>query len=138
MPGPTGSRCSEILDPERTEILFNSTWSDKLGADGMIRVAATYTVARMLEREDFGNRFRSNQPIAIHEFLYPLMQGYDSVAMKCDIELGGTDRSSTCWSGASCKGISGSRPSASHHAAAGGPGRDQQDVQVAGKLRRHQ
>ena len=82
----------KILDPERTEILFNSTWSDKLGADGMIRVAATYTVARMLERDDFGNRFRTNQPIAIHEFLYPLMQGYDSVAMKCDIELGGTDQ----------------------------------------------
>ena len=82
----------KILDSERTEILFNSTWSDKLGADGMIRVAATYTVARMLERDDFGKRFRSNQPIAIHEFLYPLMQGYDSVAMKCDIELGGTDQ----------------------------------------------
>jgi len=82
----------KILDPERTEIMFNSTWSDKLGADGMIRVAATYTVARMLERDDFGKRFRSNQPIAIHEFLYPLMQGYDSVAMKCDIELGGTDQ----------------------------------------------
>src|SRR3972149_2619731 len=82
----------KILDPERTEILFNSTWSDKLGADGMIRVASTYTVARMLERDDFGKRFRSNQPIAIHEFLYPLMQGYDSVAMKCDIELGGTDQ----------------------------------------------
>ena len=82
----------KILDPGRTEIMFNSTWSDKLGADGMIRVAATYTVARMLERDDFGNRFRSNQPIAIHEFLYPLMQGYDSVAMKCDVELGGTDQ----------------------------------------------
>ena len=82
----------KILDPERTEIMFNSTWSDKLGADGMIRIAATYTVARMLERDDFGNRFRTNQPIAIHEFLYPLMQGYDSVAMKCDIELGGTDQ----------------------------------------------
>ena len=82
----------KILDSERTEIMFNSTWSDKLGADGMIRVAATYTVARMLERDDFGKRFRSNQPIAIHEFLYPLMQGYDSVAMKCDIELGGTDQ----------------------------------------------
>ncbi len=82
----------KILDPERTEILFNSEWSDKLGAAGMIRVASTYTVARMLERDDFGKRFRSNQPIAIHEFLYPLMQGYDSVAMKCDIELGGTDQ----------------------------------------------
>ena len=82
----------KILDPARTEILFNSEWSDKLGADGMIRIASTYTVARMLERDDFGKRFRSNQPISIHEFLYPLMQGYDSVAMKCDIELGGTDQ----------------------------------------------
>jgi len=82
----------KILDPERTEILFNSEWSDKLGAAGMIRVASTYTVARMLERDDFGKRFRASQPIAIHEFLYPLMQGYDSVAMKCDIELGGTDQ----------------------------------------------
>jgi len=82
----------KILDPEHTEILFNSEWSDKLGAAGLIRVASTYTVARMLERDDFGKRFRSNQPIAIHEFLYPLMQGYDSVAMKCDIELGGTDQ----------------------------------------------
>jgi len=82
----------KILDPDRTEVMFNSAWSDKLGADGLIRVAATYTVARMLERDDFGTRFRSNQPIAIHEFLYPLMQGYDSVAMKCDIELGGTDQ----------------------------------------------
>ena len=82
----------KILDSDRTEVLFNSVWSNELGAAGMIRVAATYTVARMLERDDFGKRFRSNQPIAIHEFLYPLMQGYDSVAMKCDIELGGTDQ----------------------------------------------
>ena len=82
----------KILDPERTEILFNSAWSDKLGAEGMIRLAARYTVARMLERDDFGKRFRGNQPIAIHEFLYPLMQGYDSVAMKSDVELGGTDQ----------------------------------------------
>ncbi|MSQ70836.1 MAG: tyrosine--tRNA ligase [Betaproteobacteria bacterium] len=82
----------KILDPDRTEILFNSEWSDRLGAAGMVRVAATYTVARMLERDDFNKRFRSNQPIAIHEFLYPLMQGYDSVAMKSDVELGGTDQ----------------------------------------------
>jgi len=82
----------KILDSEMTEILFNSAWSDKLGAEGMIRLAARYTVARMLERDDFGKRFRSNQPIAIHEFLYPLMQGYDSVAMKSDVELGGTDQ----------------------------------------------
>ncbi len=82
----------KILDPGKTEILFNSEWSDKLGAEGIIRLAAHYTVARMLERDDFGKRFRSNQPIAVHEFLYPLMQGYDSVAMKADVELGGTDQ----------------------------------------------
>jgi tyrosyl-tRNA synthetase len=82
----------KILDPDRTQILFNSEWSDKLGAEGMIRLAARYTVARMLERDDFGKRYRANQPIAIHEFLYPLMQGYDSVAMKADVELGGTDQ----------------------------------------------
>ncbi len=82
----------KILDPDRTEVLFNSTWCDALGAAGMIRIASTYTVARMLERDDFGKRFRGNQPIAIHEFLYPLMQGYDSVAMRSDVELGGTDQ----------------------------------------------
>jgi tyrosyl-tRNA synthetase len=81
-----------ILDPERTQILFNSEWSDKLGAEGMIRLAARYTLARLLERDDFSKRFRSSQPIAIHELLYPLMQGYDSVAMKADVELGGTDQ----------------------------------------------
>jgi tyrosyl-tRNA synthetase len=82
----------KILDPDKTQILFNSEWSDKLGAEGMIRLAARYTVARLLERDDFSKRFRSNQPIAVHELLYPLMQGYDSVAMKTDIELGGTDQ----------------------------------------------
>jgi tyrosyl-tRNA synthetase len=82
----------KILDPARTEILFNSAWSDKLGAEGMIRLAARYTVARLLERDDFSKRYRSGQPIAVHELLYPLMQGYDSVAMKSDVELGGTDQ----------------------------------------------
>src|SRR3954470_14898442 len=82
----------KILDPERTQILFNSEWSDKLGAEGMIRLASRYTVARLLERDDFSKRFRGNQPIAVHELLYPLMQGYDSVAMKADVELGGTDQ----------------------------------------------
>src|SRR5260370_21049850 len=82
----------KILDPEKTQILFNSEWSDKLGAEGMIRLAARYTVARLLERDDFNKRFKSNQPIAVHELLYPLMQGYDSVAMKADVELGGTDQ----------------------------------------------
>ncbi|MDP2694307.1 MAG: tyrosine--tRNA ligase [Gallionella sp.] len=82
----------KILDAEKTEICFNSKWGDALGAAGMIRLAATSTVARMLERDDFGKRYKANQPIAIHEFLYPLMQGYDSVAMRADIELGGTDQ----------------------------------------------
>ena len=82
----------KILDPDKTQILFNSEWSDKLGAEGMIRLAARYTVARILEREDFSKRFKSKQPIAVHELLYPLMQGYDSVAMKADVELGGTDQ----------------------------------------------
>jgi tyrosyl-tRNA synthetase len=82
----------KILDPGRTQILFNSEWSDKLGAEGMIRLAARYTVARLLERDDFHKRFSSNQPISVHELLYPLMQGYDSVAMKTDVELGGTDQ----------------------------------------------
>ena len=82
----------KILDAGKTEILFNSTWSNELGAQGMIRLAARYTVSRMLERDDFSKRFRGNQPISIHEFLYPLMQGYDSVAMKSDVELGGTDQ----------------------------------------------
>jgi tyrosyl-tRNA synthetase len=82
----------KILDAHKTEVLFNSKWSDELGAAGMIRLAATWTVARMLERDDFGKRYAARQPIAIHEFLYPLMQGYDSVAMKSDVELGGTDQ----------------------------------------------
>src|SRR5215813_836179 len=82
----------KILDANRTEILFNSKWSDELGAAGLIRVAAKWTVARMLERDDFAKRYAARQPIAVHEFLYPLMQGYDSVAMKSDVELGGTDQ----------------------------------------------
>jgi tyrosyl-tRNA synthetase len=82
----------KILDPDKTQILFNSEWSDKLGAEGMIRLASRYTVARLLERDDFSKRMKNSQPIAVHELLYPLMQGYDSVAMKADVELGGTDQ----------------------------------------------
>jgi tyrosyl-tRNA synthetase len=81
-----------ILDREKTEVAFNSKWLHALGADGMIRLAAKYTVARMLERDDFATRYREGQPIAVHEFLYPLAQGYDSVALKADVELGGTDQ----------------------------------------------
>lgn len=82
----------KILDPERTEVCFNSTWFEPIGAAGMIKLAALHTVARMLERDDFAKRYANNQPIAIHEFLYPLCQGYDSVAMRADVELGGTDQ----------------------------------------------
>ena len=82
----------KILDPETTRVAFNSEWSEKLGASGMIRLAAKHTVARMLERDDFHNRYTNGQPIAIHEFLYPLMQGYDSVALRTDVEMGGTDQ----------------------------------------------
>jgi len=82
----------KILDPQKTEVAFNSTWFDRMNAADLIRLAARHTVARMLERDDFGKRYRGNQPIAIHEFLYPLVQGYDSVALRADIELGGTDQ----------------------------------------------
>lgn len=82
----------KILDPEKTQIVFNSSWLSELGTEGMIRLTSNYTVARMLERDDFKKRFANNQSIAIHEFIYPLLQGYDSVALEADIELGGTDQ----------------------------------------------
>ena len=81
-----------MLDPEKTDIRRNSEWCEPLGATGMIRLAAQSTVARMLERDDFTKRYKSGSPISVHEFLYPLMQGYDSVALKADVELGGTDQ----------------------------------------------
>ena len=81
-----------ILDPEKTLVEFNSKWCSELGAEGIIRLASRHTVARMLERDDFSKRYKNGQPIAIHEFLYPLMQGYDSVALKTDVEMGGTDQ----------------------------------------------
>jgi tyrosyl-tRNA synthetase len=85
-------QASLVLDPAKTEIRYNSEWSDPLGARGMIQLAAKYTVARMMERDDFTKRFKAGQSISVHEFLYPLMQGYDSVALKSDLELGGTDQ----------------------------------------------
>ena len=85
-------QASMVLDPDKTEIRYNSEWSDPLGARGMIELASRYTVARMMERNDFHDRFHGGQSIAVHEFLYPLMQGYDSVALKSDLELGGTDQ----------------------------------------------
>jgi tyrosyl-tRNA synthetase len=85
-------QASLVLDPSKTEVRYNSEWSDPLGARGMIQLAAKYTVARMLERDDFTKRYKGGIPISVHEFLYPLMQGYDSVALKSDLELGGTDQ----------------------------------------------
>jgi tyrosyl-tRNA synthetase len=85
-------QASLVLDPSKTEIRYNSEWSDPLGARGMIQLAAKYTVARMMERDDFNKRFKAGQSISVHEFLYPLMQGYDSVALQSDLELGGTDQ----------------------------------------------
>ncbi len=85
-------QASLVLDPSKTEIRYNSEWSDPLGARGMIQLASRYTVARMMERNDFHDRFKAGTPIAVHEFLYPLMQGYDSVALHSDLELGGTDQ----------------------------------------------
>jgi len=86
------SQVYKVLDRERTEVRFNSEWFGKMGAADMVRLAAQHTVARMLERDDFAKRYAAQQPIAIHEFLYPLVQGYDSVALQCDVELGGTDQ----------------------------------------------
>ncbi|MDX3893813.1 tyrosine--tRNA ligase [Pusillimonas sp.] len=86
------AQASLVLDPSRTEIRYNSEWCDPLGARGMIQLASRYTVARMMEREDFTRRFKGGIPISVHEFLYPLMQGYDSVALRSDLELGGTDQ----------------------------------------------
>ena len=86
------TQAARVLDPARTEIRYNSEWCEPLGASGMIQLAAKYTVARMMERNDFHERFHAGTPISVHEFLYPLMQGYDSVALKSDLELGGTDQ----------------------------------------------
>ncbi len=100
----------KILDPQKTTIAFNSHWLDGLGAEGMIRLAAQHTVARMLERDDFSKRHAAGQPISMHEFLYPLLQGYDSVALKADIELGGTDQKFNLLMGRHLQSAYGQRP----------------------------
>ncbi|WP_311567717.1 tyrosine--tRNA ligase [Photobacterium arenosum] len=100
----------KILDPAKTKIEFNSTWLSELGAEGMIRLAASQTVARMLERDDFKKRYNEGRPIAIHEFMYPLLQGYDSVAMKTDVELGGTDQKFNLLMGRELQKAEGQKP----------------------------
>lgn len=104
------AQVSKILDPGKTRVEFNSKWLTPLGAEGLLRLAAQYTVARMLERDDFSKRYRDNQPIAIHEFLYPLLQGYDSVALKSDVELGGTDQKFNLLVGRALQQSAGQRP----------------------------
>ncbi len=104
------SQVFRILDPARTTLAYNSTWMDSLGSTGLIRLAASHTVARMLERDDFAKRFRAEQPIAIHEFLYPLVQGYDSVALKADLEIGGTDQKFNLLMGRELQKQHGQRP----------------------------
>jgi len=103
-------QASLVLDPDKTEIRYNSEWSDPLGARGMIQLAARYTVARMMERNDFAERFKAGTPISVHEFLYPLMQGYDSVALKSDLELGGTDQKFNLLVGRALQGEYGQEP----------------------------
>ncbi|KAE9540526.1 tyrosine--tRNA ligase [Ursidibacter maritimus] len=100
----------KILDPQKTRIVFNSEWLGQLGTEGMIRLASNYTVARMLERDDFKKRFGNNQPIAIHEFIYPLLQGHDSVALQADVELGGTDQTFNLLIGRELQKSAGQKP----------------------------
>jgi tyrosyl-tRNA synthetase len=100
----------KILDPEKTLVMFNSSWMGEMRATELIQLAATHTVARMLERDDFSKRYKSGQPIAIHEFLYPLIQGYDSVAMKADVELGGTDQKFNLLVGRELQKLNGQAP----------------------------
>lgn len=100
----------KILDPQKTKIVFNSEWLSKLGTEGMIRLASNYTVARMLEREDFKNRFTNQMPIAIHEFIYPLLQGHDSVELQADIELGGSDQTFNLLVGRELQKSAGQKP----------------------------
>jgi tyrosyl-tRNA synthetase len=104
------SQAFKILDPDKTDVLFNSTWMNPLSSVDLIRLASTQTVARMMERDDFNKRFKANQSIAIHEFLYPLLQAYDSVAMKADVELGGTDQKFNLLAGRELQKQQGQRP----------------------------
>ena len=121
-----------ILDRERTRIDFNSRWLGKLTSTEMVRLAAHYTVARMLERDDFAKRYKGGQPISVHEFLYPLAQGYDSVAMRADVELGGTDQKFNLLVGRTLQEAYGQEPQVvMTTAAARRHRRRQQDVQVA-------
>ncbi len=129
----------KILDRDKTRVDFNSRWFGGMNAAGLIEIAGRHTVARMLERDDFAKRYKGNQPIAIHEFLYPLVQGYDSVALKSDVELGGTDQKFNLAGRPPAAGKLRSGTADRHDdAAARGARRRQQDVEIARQLHRHQ
>ena len=131
-------QAGQVLDLARTELRYNSEWSDALGARGMIQLASRYTVARMMERDDFTKRYKAGAPISVHEFLYPLMQGYDSVALKSDLELGGTDQKFNLLMGRHLQAEYGQEPQCIlTMPLLEGPGRCRQDVQVQGQLHRH-
>ena len=122
-----------ILDPERTLVVFNSSWMGEMRAADLVQLAARHTVARMLERDDFSKRFSAGQAIAVHEFLYPLIQGYDSVALKADVELGGTDQKFNLLVGRQLQESYGQDPAGGHHATdTGRARRDPEDVEITG------
>ena len=131
-------QASLVLDPAKTEIRYNSEWSDPLGARGLITLAAKYTLARMLERDDFTKRYKAGSPISIHELLYPLMQGYDSVALKSDLELGGTDQKFNLLVGRALQQEYGQEPQCIlTMPLARRPGRHREDEQEQEQLHRH-
>jgi tyrosyl-tRNA synthetase len=132
------AQASLVLDPARTEIRYNSEWCDQLGARGMIELSSRYTVARILEREDFTKRFKEGTPISVHELLYPLMQGYDSVALQSDLELGGTDQKFNLLVGRELQKDYGQEPQCIlTMPLLEGTGRRRENVQVQGQLHRH-
>ncbi len=132
------AQASMVLDPDKTEIRYNSEWCDPLGARGMIELASRYTVARMMERDDFSKRFKEGRSISVHEFLYPLMQGYDSVALKSDLELGGTDQKFNLLVGRQLQAEYGQEPQCIlTMPLARRPGRRREDVEEQEQLHRH-
>ena len=129
----------KILDEKATEVRYNSEWLGKLGYEGTIRLTAHFTVSQMLERDEFHKRFQAEQPISLHELLYPVMQGYDSVALECDVELGGTDQKFNLLCGRELQRHYGQKPQiVLMTPILEGPGRRAEDVEIAGQCDRHQ
>ena len=128
----------KILDPEKTEVRFNSEWLEPMKFRGMVRLCSKYTVARILERDDFAKRFKEGMPISVHELLYPLAQAYDSVVLRCDVEMGGTDQKFNLLVGREIQRDSGQPPQiVATTPLLEGLGRRRKDVEVEGQLHRH-